>query len=63
LKQGKEMSDKPKKQDVIEDLDALAEFLNERISELHKVVGKQMERQVLIFYRGLVWRAQKYFKD
>jgi len=57
------MSDKPKKQDVIEDLDALAEFLNERISELHKVVGKQMERQVLIFYRGLVWRAQKYFKD
>uniref|UniRef100_A0A6M3XTI6 Uncharacterized protein n=1 Tax=viral metagenome TaxID=1070528 RepID=A0A6M3XTI6_9ZZZZ len=63
MKQGKEMSDKPKKQDVIEDLDALAEFLNERISELHKVVGKQMERQVLIFYRGLVWRAQKYFKD
>ena len=57
------MSDKPKKQDVIEDLDALAEFLNERISELHKVVGKQMERQVLIFYRGLVWRAQKYFKE
>ena len=57
------MSDKPKKQDVIEDLDALAEFLNERISELHKVIGKQLERQVLIFYRGLVWRAQRYFKN
>lgn len=57
------MSDKPKKQDVIDDLETLAEFLNDRISELHKVIGGQLERQVLFLYRRLVWRVQNYFEE
>ena len=46
-----------------EALSKLNDLLNSMISDLHNIKGHESERQRYIYYRDLVWAAQRAFVE
>jgi hypothetical protein len=48
---------------VVETLDELSKFLDERVSDLYQVQGGMQARHCYIFYRSKVWEAMFKIRD
>lgn len=47
---------------ALENIKVLEELITDRIVELHKVQGWQLDRQVLILYRSILWEIRDTLK-
>ena len=54
--------EKEKLDSILDDLDTLSKYFDDRIVELHKSIGGQADRHAFTFYRSIVWKVESELK-
>ena len=55
--------EKEKLDSILDELDSLSKYLDDRIVELHKSVGGQADRHAFTLYRSIVWKIERELKS
>ena len=55
--------EKEKLDSILNELDTLSKYLDDRIVELHKSIGGQADRHAFTFYRSIVWKIERELKS
>lgn len=54
--------EKEKLDSILDELDTLSKYFDDRIVELHKSIGGQADRHAFTFYRSIVWKVESELK-
>ena len=55
--------EKEKLDSILNELDTLSKYFDDRIVELHKSVGGQADRHAFTLYRSIVWKVESELKS
>lgn len=55
--------EKEKLDSILNELDTLSKYLDDRIVELHKSIGGQADRHAFTLYRNIVWKIERELKS
>lgn len=55
--------EKEKLDSILNELDTLSKYLDDRIVELHKSIGGQADRHAFTLYRSIVWKIERELKS
>ena len=55
--------EKEKLDSILDDLDTLSKYFDDRIVELHKSIGGQADKHAFTLYRSIVWKIERELKS
>lgn len=55
--------EKEKLDSILNELDTLSKYFDDRIVELHKSIGGQADRHAFTLYRSIVWKIERELKS
>ena len=55
--------EKEKLDSILDELDTLSKYFDDRIVELHKSIGGQADKHAFTLYRSIVWKIERELKS